>query len=457
MKTSSWQAHPATPLLSFGLGVVLLIVGIGLVLRHVVPVGLVAPDYSLDFDHQMNGARAIARGEDPYAHKSLTLDIIEVGYAYPPLMAWVIAPLATALPMRYPYLVWVVLEMIGFACTLVMALRSGAPPVRWHWVALVIGAAFLPFVTRDNLFHGQVDFTLALLITSGLVLLSRKRPVAAGLLFAAAANVKPFLVVLLIYLAWRCRWRAFFAMGFGGAAILVVSFLPTLTHGTAIIEAWFGLAGEMGRPPFIGFLYNHSLYGTVVRMFTPTPFAVPWIESRPIYLALSAVLVLLPVAVWLWAVPPGRPRRADDPLLIFVESGLLLTLVFACGPVAEANHLLSLTPVMIAVMRLAFGSPDVARRRRWLPAAVVWIVFLVFTAGPLRWTSWTHPADDPAIGVGVLLTGKVGVLLLAAALTTAWSLTRELAVTSPHLSLRHAVGSMVARGSGERQPARIAS
>ncbi|MGE3273152.1 MAG: glycosyltransferase family 87 protein [Chloroflexota bacterium] len=433
-----------------GAGLLLLLVGVLLVMRLVMPLVSLPPDFSLDFDHQMNAGRAIARGEDPYAYKTWTLDIISVGYAYPPLMAWALVPLVTALPLRYPYLVWVIGEMAAFAASVLMALRSGTRPVRWPWVLLVLGAAFLPFVTRDNLFHGQVDFVLLLLVTGGLVLLSRDRPVAAGIALAAAANVKPFLAILLVYLAWRCRWRAFFAMGFGGAAILVLSFLPTLSHGTQVVEAWLGVAGEMGRPPFIGFPYNHSLYGTIVRLFTPTPFAVAWADSRPLYLALSLLDALVPVAAWLTFVPPGRPRRQNEPLMIFIEAGLLLTLIFACGPVAEANHLLVLAPAIIAVMRLALTSSDPLRRRRWRVAAIAWAVFLVLTAGPLRWTTLTDPLHGVPSGISVLFTGRVGMLLLICSIVMAWSVYREHAVSNPHLSLR---GTLRAGRTPTVQPA----
>ena len=448
MNVSSWVSHPLIPRVSIGLGVILFVIGLAWIMRLVVTAALLPPAYNLDFDYYMHAGRTIAQGENPYTLRAPMLGDIHVMYPYPPLLAWVLAPLVTVLPLRYPFLVWVVLELVGFGFALILALRSGVPPVRWHWVILVLGAATLPFIVRDNLFHGQVDFLLALLVTGGLVLLSRDRPVLAGIAFASAANVKPFLVVLLLYLAWRCRWRAFFAMGISGAVILVASFLPHEITGNSMVGSWLGNASEVGRPPYIGFPYNLSLYGLVVRTFTQTSFAEPWIVSHTLYLACSLVLAVIPIAVLLLTVPPGRPRRPNDPLMIFVEGGLVLTLMFACGPIAEANHLLSLAPVAIAVLRLAFGSPDAVRRHRWLPAAIAWIVLLVAILGPLKVLSWTDSIAGVPAGIQVLFTGRVGFLLLAAALTTAWSLHREHAIDNPHLSWRRAISSMRARLSG---------
>ena len=129
-------------------------------------------------------------------------------------------------------------------------------------------AAFLPYVTWDNLYHGQVDFMLLVLVTVGLWLISRKRPVAGGVLLAAAANVKPFLAILLLYLIWRCRWRAVLTMGIAGATLLVLSFLPTLGQGTAVLTGWMEASRGMGVPPLSGHSFNHSIYGTLVRLFS---------------------------------------------------------------------------------------------------------------------------------------------------------------------------------------------
>jgi hypothetical protein len=56
----------------------------------------------------------------------------------------------------------------------------------------------------------------------------------------------------------------------------------------------------------------------------------------------------------------------------------------------------------------------------------------------------------------VLFTGRVAFLLLAAALTTAWALAREHAVTSPHLSLRRAISEVRTRFSRQPEPAGVA-
>jgi len=439
-----------------GLGLLFLVVGLALAFRLVIRLVPWEPNFTIDFDYYILAGASLSRGENPYtAAIEMHAENIAGGYVYPPLLAWLLVPLGMALPIRLPYLVWVLAEMAGFAACLALVLRAGAHPVAWHWVILAVGAAFMPFITWDNLYHGQVDFVLMVLVTVGLTLVSRGRPVAGGFLLALAPSVKPFLAVLLFYLAWRCRWRAFFVTGITGAALLVLSFLPTLSQGTAVIEGWIEASRTQGVPPLIGHPFNHAIYGTLARLFTPTPFAVAWVESPALFFTLMALFGLVAPIVWLLAVPPGPLRRQNDVLLAYVESGLLLTLMFAYGPIAESNHMIALWPVIFVTLRLALSSPDDKQRLRWRPAALAWTVFLVLTAGPLRQTTWTDPIAGVPEGLTVLLTGRVGVLLLIAGLATAWSVAQEHRVSNPHLSLRSALAR--ARFRKSTQPAAAAN
>jgi hypothetical protein len=266
-----------------GFGLLFLAAGVALAMRSVIRLVPYEPNFTVDFDYYILAGASLLRGENPYtAAIQMHAEHISGGYVYPPLLAWLLVPLGAVLPARLPYLVWVLAEMAGFAACLALVLRAGANPVARHWVILAVGAAFLPFITWDNFYHGQVDFVLMSLVTAGLYLIVRGRSVSGGFLLALAPSVKPFLAVLLIYLAWRSRWRAFFVAGFTGAALLVLSFLPTLSQGTSVIEGWFEASRTQGMPPLIGHPFNHAIYGTLARLFTPTPYAVAWVENQGI-------------------------------------------------------------------------------------------------------------------------------------------------------------------------------
>jgi hypothetical protein len=432
--------------ISASLGVLFFAMGLALALRLVLRLVPYEPNFTIDFDYYVLAGRSFLHGENPYeAAIEMHADMIAGGYVYPPLLAWALLPLSLALPVRLPYLLWVIAEIIGFGGSLLMVLRAGAQPVPWSRAILFVGAAFLPFVTWDNLYHGQVDFMLLVLVTVGVWLIARDRQIAGGVLLATAANVKPFLAILLFYLIWRCRWRATLAMGVAGAALLVLSFLPTLGQGTAVVTGWIEASRGMGVPPLSGHSFNHSIYGTLARLFTPTPYAVPWVESPALFGTLTLLFGLVTPTVWLLAVAPGPLRREADLLVLLAETSLLLTLMFAYGPIAEANHLLVLCAGLAATVRLAFGSVDPDRRRRWRLAAAAWVLFLIPTAGPLRQLTWTDQIAGVPEGWMVLLTGRVGALLLLVGLTTAWAVAREHRATSPHLSLRAALASGLGR------------
>jgi hypothetical protein len=425
--------------LAIGVGLLFFVAGVALAMRSVVRLVPYEPNFTIDFDYYVLAGLSLLRGENPYtATIAMHAENAAGGYVYPPLLAWLLVPLSLALPVRLPYLVWVIAEIAGFAACLALVLRAGANPVAWHWVILTVGAAFLPFITWDNLYHGRVDFVLMMLVTFGLTLVARGRPVAGGVLLALAPGVKPFLAVILIYLAWRCRWKVFFVAGFTAAALLVLSFVPTLSQGTAVIESWIEASRTQGMPPLIGHPFNHAIYGTLARLFTPTPFAVAWADNHALFLALALLFGLVAPIVWLLAVPPGPLRRQTDVVLSYVEAGLLLTLVFAYGPIAESNHLIALWPVVFVSLRLALSSSDDAQRRRWRPAARARGVFLLLTAGPMRQTTRADPITRTPEGRTVQLTRRVAVLLLLAGLATAWSVAHEHRAANPHLSLRSA-------------------
>ena len=134
-----------------GLGLLFLLVGLGLAMRLVIRLVPYEPNFTIDFDYYILAGASLLRGENPYtAAVEMHAENVAGGYVYPPLLAWLLFPLGAALPARLPYLVWVLAEMVGFAACLALVLRAGAHPVAWHWVILVVGAAFLPFITWDT-------------------------------------------------------------------------------------------------------------------------------------------------------------------------------------------------------------------------------------------------------------------------------------------------------------------
>lgn len=428
MHASGIAATRWLPLVGVSAGVALFVIGLAWAFR----LALQVPTDEVWIDYQLyaRASLALLAGGDPYQYRAVSGDgNVLYGYVYPPIVAWALAPIAALLPFWPGYFLWMFLCAGSYVGSLVGLLRAFSRPVPWWVVSLIVGAGSLAYMVRENLFHGQIDVMLLLFVTFGLMLLLRGRPIPAGILLGLAASGKPFLGILLLLLLWRGQLRAAGSMIATGVVLLLLGFLPTLGNGTAVIESWIGVSRYASSPAFASFTANHALSGLFLRLFTPTPYAAPWIESQAVLFTANAVLLGAVVATWVWAAPRGAaPIQntesdlvADPGLLLFAESGLLLGLLYSFGPLAEANHFFMLIPGMVGAIRLATISPNRAVRKRWRPAAIAWVVLLIAIASPLRAFSWAHPIEEYVSGPAVLVTGRLGLLLLAVALVVAWS------------------------------------
>jgi hypothetical protein len=420
------------PLLGVVGGIMLLMVGLAWTFRHALQL---SPDIVMvDYQLYAKASRALMDGGDPYQYRTTSDDgHVFYGYVYPPIVAWALAPIVGLLSFTAGYSLWIMICVAAFASSLVVLLRAFHSPVSWWIVSLAVGAGSLTYLVRENLYHGQIDVILLLFVACGLTLLIRGQQVPAGVLLGLAASGKPFLGILLLLLLWRGQFKSAVSMVATGAVLLVLGFLPTLVNGTAVIESWIGVSRYASSPAFAAFPANHAISALFLRLFTSTPFAAPWIESQTALLLADAILVGVIVVAWALTVPfgtgpiqeTGSDLVAAPGLLLFAECGQLLGLLYAFGPLAEANHFFMLLPGMIGTIRLATASPNREVRRRWLPAAVAWTVLFVAIASPLRQFSLASPIEQYVSGPTVLLTGRLGLLLLAVALTASWSRWRE--------------------------------
>lgn len=125
-------------------------------------------------------------------------------YAYPPSALLLFTPMALA-PWSFSYLIWTAATGAFFAWA---GVKAGAP----KWFMLFPWVAFAAFC-------GQVTFLLGGLVLAALAV-SDERPTLAGVLFGAAAAVKPQLLMLLpLALMAEARWRTIVSTGVTGLAL----------------------------------------------------------------------------------------------------------------------------------------------------------------------------------------------------------------------------------------------
>jgi len=150
-------------------------------------------------------------------------------FAYPPTFLLLVYPFGQ-LPIGAAYPLWTGLSAAAFALAASFVTRP-----RW--------AAALALVTPPVAFSiapGQTSLLLGAALIAGFLLIE-KRPVLAGMLFAAAACIKPQAMILAPLVLWG-RWRTVAAAMVGGGALVAAS----LVFGAGRWPEWLGAVQAFG-------------------------------------------------------------------------------------------------------------------------------------------------------------------------------------------------------------------
>ena len=151
-------------------------------------------------------------------------------FMYPPTMLLLVWPLAL-LPYALGYVVWIAVGAV--ACAATLGVRRGAWP-------LPLLLAVAPSTLWTEL-CGQSTLLLSALVVAGM-LLSRSRPIAAGILIGLA-TYKPQLGVLVpVALVAAGQWRT---IGAAAVTFLAIVLLTTAAFGTDIWLAWASHLGSI--------------------------------------------------------------------------------------------------------------------------------------------------------------------------------------------------------------------
>jgi hypothetical protein len=363
-------------------------------------------------------------------------------YPYPPFFAEVIAGLSF-FGDTFAYYLWILLSLVALAGTGVLLLRHFGTRVPWHWVLLSVGVILSSSVARNELYHAQTNYVLLAMITLGIWLYGRGRARASGIIWGLAIAVKPFLVVLLIYLLWKRSWRAAISCIATGAIVTALSFLPTLGNGWEVVHGYIETSAYYAGVPFSARPDNHAVHAFLLRIFSSNPYTIPWVESPPL-LTLTTILLAITVLVAFYAgisprstaTNPASATGSTTKSLtsrpnaqLLVEVGAAMALSMAYGPFTEGDHLYLLVPGLAGIIMLTYQRFAVhhATSRWWLASSILWSLVLIRLALPISILigEATGATWAPVGGLRLLWTGQIGFLLLAAALVLAETLRRE--------------------------------
>ncbi len=327
-----------------------------------------------DFYHFYYGARAMADHQDIYASW-------RGGYIYPPLLAFVLMPVAL-LPLQAAA-VLMLLVNIGLS---LLTIRAGARECVDRFAApatglTVGGAALLGTLLTTDKIKGelqmwQTNVVMLLMLTVALRWLDR-RPWLAGLALGFAFNIKYLAVVMLPYLLLRRRWRA--AGGFI-AGIVGFALLPAVWTGWSqnlhdLGVAAAGLLRLLGIDAGPGPAANVSdmEVGFSVSVTSAIARAIRTGGSTLPALALAGLLAgaTIGVAAWMYRknrVPvvdwPGAAGQGEQPYraVVALEWVGLIAFALAFSPQTNTRHLYLLLLVQIlAAVLLLFGRRGVSR------------------------------------------------------------------------------------------------
>jgi hypothetical protein len=306
------------------------------------------------------------------------------GYVYPPFGALLAVPFAV-LPPLPGKLAWAAVNAVAGFVLLRGAWRlsggAGLPgdpgTGRADHLAFWLAAACAGGYILDVVGNRQTDLVIVAVLVAGCELLARGRPLAAGLLFGAAAALKCTPLLFAPYLAWKRKWAA--AGLVVAAAAVGLNLVPDAVYPPAdgkprLAEWGRRLLAPLAAPDFdpgmwaSGIGFNHSLAGFANRTLTAERVVVgEWSAAvtrpdRPdtatlklvVHAAQAGLLLLAVAALWRRS---GRPARAAPPLPA-VEFGIVLTLMLLLSPMSSKPHFCALLLPQLAIARVGWASRD---------------------------------------------------------------------------------------------------
>jgi alpha-1,2-mannosyltransferase len=266
-----------------------------------------------DFSAYAQAAQAVARGTTPYAFFDGST-VVMSGFIYPPFAAVILRPLA-ALPARWQELTWLWISLGALVTGAVITARALLPST-WPRARIAVFVALTFPPATYNLWHGQMNTVIFLLLALALSDYLSGRRTRCGIILGVAAGIKLAPIVLLLVLIRRGWWRAALAGVAAGASTVAVG---VGALGWSVTHQYLAqVIPVLNRDN--GWIYNQTWNGVVNRL---AAHSVLTVDSPSALLHTVATLLSLGT-VGLLLIAVSRRERTQ------AERGA----EFACGVVA---------------------------------------------------------------------------------------------------------------------------
>lgn len=367
--------------------------------------------YAGDFLQEWLGGRVVLQGDrgrlyDPAYAKALQHDRQFVGFeydskkylplVYPPFYFAAVSPLSR-LPYRTAAWIWSVLMCAAFAGGIAIAVKYGhrgrnAAPA-WAWWAIPTAAMFAPLL--ESLNSGQKGTVCLLLLSATFTLLSRKRPLAAGLIFGLLAFKPQLVLVIAIAMLLKRQWPFVAGGAICGVALLAASLAVGGETCLQYLEFSTGAADYIQTAGY-DLAESHCLYGFFSLLLPSIPAKV------------ATIVVGAAVALLLGAILRG-PVDYTSPRFELQFSAMTIATVLFSPHLYTYDLTILLLPLFLIGRRLI--ADNLWTRQRQSLAALVAAIYL---------TSALSPRIAAATGV------QLSTLLLVATLVAIYQLATSL-------------------------------
>ncbi len=346
----------------------------------------------------MRAAWAVRTGNDPY---SIT-DDRGWHYAYPPLLAILMAPMADPPPAasRVGYMPYEVSIGLWYALTLIMGLAgvhilakaleetSPDPSVReqpafcgrWWALRILPVLIMLPAIGQSQA-RGQVGLPIAFVLCCAAASLLRGRRLRAGLWLSAAICIKFIPAFLLLLPAWRRDWRmlsgSLVGLVFGLIIIPVIAMGPNRTfdayrvfYREVILAGVTGNTKNVRAKELTGIASTDSSSPMVVMHNIMYPVrenrprvAAPWI--RAVHWLISVGLTVITLFAAGWKGPRWLSGRVEAAPREIVFLCALLLIMLIASPVFHTHYVsmaIPLIPVLLSMIWNAYSYANIPFR-----------------------------------------------------------------------------------------------
>ena len=330
-----------------------------------------------DISVYLSALKNIAAGLNPYG------DVHAHPFAYPPLFAEFLSLLFPVFSDGKLWAVWSSLTFVQLIAALIIMMQGFGEKLSWGGVALICGVISLSHLTRSEVFHGQADFTILLLLVLGLRFSTLQRPIATAVTWSIMINIKPFLGIVIVHQLVTRRYKEAIYTLIASGSIFALSFAAFGADAINAFLKWRASAAWYTSVPEIARFDNQSFYGFFSRICNATEYGVPLANCQgavpflmlPVIAAASVAIVLTARSIMVLS----RENRLK-PIHELLAAGIVIAAIMSCGPTYYGDYIYLLLPGALGAYFIASDGQD---RTGWLVVTAIWCVALYSLALPI--------------------------------------------------------------------------